>query len=200
MELGELWKKLDSDKLSKPVLGAVHIQKKSKHPVQKLKNAYLWTTGFSFVFLMCFVILFFLFDETIVKAGLVFMIASYIFFFAANFSMYRKVNVVLPIDQSLKRVLEHTHQFITENIRFQERVALFIYPLAAASGFLMGGSAGSGNVQKMLEAKEVIITMIVTSIVLTPLAFYLTRWMYKVSYGKCLIELKERIDELEKPD
>jgi hypothetical protein len=200
MELGELWKKLDSDKLSKPVLGAVHIQKKSKHPVQKLKNAYLWTTGFSLAFLIGFVVLFFLFDETIVKAGLVFMIVSYIFFFAANFSMYRKVNVVLPIDQSLKQALEHTYRFITDNIRFQERVALFIYPLAAASGFLMGGSAGSGNVEKMLEVKEVILIMIITSIVVTPIGFYLTRWMYKVSYGKCLIELKALIDEMERPE
>ncbi len=200
MELGELWKKLDLDKLSKPVLGVVHIQKKSKHPVQKLKNAYLITTGFSLLFLIGFMVLFFLFDEAIVKAGLVFMIACYIFFFVANFSMYRKVNVVLPIDQSLKKALEHTYQFITENIRFQERVALFIYPLAAASGFLMGGSAGSGNVQKMLEFKEVIIIMIITSAILTPIGFYLTRWMYKISYGKCLTELKARIDELQKPD
>jgi hypothetical protein len=200
MELRELWKKLESDKLSKPVLGAVHIQKKSKHPVQKLKNAYLWTTGFSIAFLIAFIVLFLLFDEWIVKVGLIFMITSYIFFFATNFSMYRKVNVVLPIDQSLKKVLEHTYQFITQNIRFQERVGLFIYPFAAASGFLMGGSAGSGNVGKMLEAKEVVIIMLVTSVVLTPMGFYLTRWMYNVSYGKCLKELKERIDELERPD
>jgi hypothetical protein len=128
------------------------------------------------------------------------MIASYIFFFAANFSMYQKVNVVLPIDQSLKKALEYTHQFITENIRFQERVALFIYPFAAASGFLMGGSAGSGNVMKMLEIKEVIIIMVVTSAVLTPVGFYLTRWLYKVSYEKCLTELKARIDELQRPN
>lgn len=200
MELGELWKKLDSDKLSKPVLGSVHIQKRSKHPVEKLKNAYLWTTGFSVVFLICFIALFFLFDETIVKAGLLFMIASYTLAIVFNFSAYRKVNAVLPIDQSLKKVLAHTHTFITENIRLQERVALFIYPFAATSGFLMGASAGSGNLMKMLESKEVIIIMVVTSIVLTPLAFYLARWMYKVSYGKCLTELKARIDELEKPD
>ncbi len=200
MELGELWKKLDSDKLSKPVLGAVHIQKKSKHPVQKLKNAYLITTGFSVVSLLAFVVLFFLFDEWIVKVGLVFMICSYIFFFATNFSMYRKVSIALPIDKSLKTALLHTYNFITENIRFQERVAVFIYPFATASGFLMGGSEGSGNVMKMLEKKEVLVALVVSCVVLTPLAFYLTRWMYKVSYGKCLKELKARIEELERPD
>jgi hypothetical protein len=200
MDLGEAWKKLESDKLSKPILGAVLIQKKSKHPVQKLKNAYLISTGFSMVFLIAFVILFFLFDESIVKVGLVFMMISYVFFFTINFSVYQKVNVVLPIDESLKTVLTHTYDFIKENIRFQERAALFIYPFAAASGFLMGGSVGSGNVEKMLEAKEAIVILIVTSLILTPIGFYLTRWLYKNYYGKCLTELKERINELEKPD
>ena len=64
----------------------------------------------------------------------------------------------------------------------------------------MGGSAGSGNVEKMLEAKEVIIIMLITSIMLTTIGFYVTRWMYRISYGMCLMELKARIDELEKPD
>ena len=135
MELRELWKKLDSDKLTKPVLGAVRIQKKIQTSGTNVKECIFDHNGIFFVFLIGFMVLFFLFDETIVKAGLVFMIANYIFFFVANFSMYRKVNVVLPIDQSLKKALEHTYQFITENIHFQERMALFIYPLAAASGF-----------------------------------------------------------------
>ncbi|MCX8489552.1 MAG: hypothetical protein ORN54_00615 [Cyclobacteriaceae bacterium] len=42
--------------------------------------------------------------------------------------------------------------------------------------------------------------MAITSIILTPIPFYLARWMYKVSDRKCLIELKALIDELERPD
>ena len=199
MDLQQVWKKLEKDKLGKPVLGAVEIRKKSKHPVQKLKNAYLYTTGFSLAFLIMFIVLFFVFSETVVKAGLALVIVSYIFFFAVNFSMYRKVNVVLPIDQNLKRALQHTYDFIKANIRFQEYAALFIYPIAAASGFLMGGAVGSGDIEGMLQKKFVILSLISTAIVLTPIAFYLARWLYKLSYGKCLKELKELIDELENP-
>lgn len=199
MDLQKVWKKLESEKLEKPVLGAVQIRKKSKHPIQKLKNAYLYTTGFSFVFLIMFIVLFFSFPETIVKVGIALVILSYIFFFVVNFSMYRKVNVVLPVDQSLKNALQHTYNFITSNIQFQERASIFIYPIAAASGFLMGGAEGSGDIEGMLQKKYVISILIGTSIVLTPIAFYITRWMYKVSYGKCLKELQERISELENP-
>ncbi len=198
MELSEGWKKLEEKRLSKPVLGAVHIQKKSKHPVQKLKNSYLLTTGFTVLFLIFFTILFFYFHEPLVKGGLALVILCYIFFFVTNFSMYNKINVVLPIDQSLKIVLQHTYNFIIDNIRFQERVALFIYPIAGTAGFLMGGSVGNGDIENMMKDKIVIVVLIVVLAILTPLCFYLTRWMYKVSYGKCLKELKERIEELGK--
>jgi hypothetical protein len=197
MDLLEVWKKLETEKLEQPVKGSVIPPKRSKHPVQKLKTAYLQTTGFAAVFLLMFIYLFFQFDEPLVKGGLVLVILSYIFFFIINYSMYRKVNIELPIDKNLKTALQHTYHFINDNIKFQERVALFIYPIAATSGFLMGGALGSKNINEMMQEKAVIILLIVLLIILTPICFYITRWLYKVSYGKCLIELKEKIDELE---
>lgn len=198
MDLREAWKELEINKLSKPVRGAIYLSKTSKHPVQKLKNAYKQSTAFSLVFLLGFITLFFLFEEPLVKGSLVFVIFSYIFFLLINLSMYRKIKVELPVDQSLIHVLKHTHDFITSNIRFQERVALVIYPVAGTSGFFMGGALGSGNLQNMLKERAVIILLIVTLIVMTILCFYLTRWMYKKSYGKCLIELKQLITEMER--
>jgi len=196
MDLLQAWKKLEVEKLEQPVKGSVTPPKKSKHPVQKLKTAYLQTTGFAAVFLVGFVYLFFQFSQPLVKGGLVLVIISYIFFFAVNFSMYRKIKVELPVDQSLKKALQHTHDFITDNIRFQERVGLFIYPIAGTSGFLMGGALGSDDINSMMREKTVIIILIVVLIILTPLCFYLTRWLYKVSYGKSLTHLQELIRQL----
>jgi hypothetical protein len=199
MDLQQVWKKLEKDKLEKPVLGSVKIQKESKHPVQKLKRNYLYTTGFSVLFLIGFIVLFFLFDEWLVKGGLILVILAYIYYFITNFSMYRKIQVVLPVDGSLKAAMQHTHDFIADNIRFQKRTSIFIYPIAGVSGFMMGGAIGSGNINKMMQNKYVLISMIITIAILTPLSHWLASWMYKVSYGKCLKELKERIDELENP-
>ncbi len=198
MDLREVWKRMEVEKLTKPVLGAVEVRKTSRHPVQRMKNAYLITAGFSVACLIGFIILFFLFHEPLVKGSLVLVIAGYIFFLTTNFSMYRKINTALPVDQSLKTVLAYTHNIISENIRFQERVALYIYPIAATSGFLMGGASG-GDLDAMLSKKAVLLILVITAAALTPIAFYLTRWMYKVSYGKCLTELKKLIDELDNP-
>lgn len=198
MDLREIWKRVEAEKLSQPVAGAVEVRKTSKHPVAKLKRAYLISTTFALVFLLGFIVLFFTYREPLVKGSLVLVIAGYIFFFVVNFSMYQKIHVALPVDQSLRKALAHTYDFIAANIRFQERVALFLYPIAAASGFLMGGASG-GNLDAMLQKKIVLIILLVTVAILTPIGFYLARWMYKVSYGKCLIEIKGLINELDNP-
>ncbi len=200
MDLEQIWKKLEADKLNKPVLGSLDIQKKSKHPVQRLKNLYLITIGFTITFLVTFVFLFFLFHEPLVKVGLIAIILCYVFFLVVNWSMYRKIKVDLPVDQSLKTALLHTYNFISDNIRFQERAAVFIYPIAGTSGFLMGGSVGSGNIEKMMSNNLVIISLIVTLAILTPSGYFLAKWLNRVSYGKGLGKLKQLIDELEKPD
>ena len=122
MELQEIWKKLEEEKLevAKP-LRWIAWPPKSKHPVQKLKTNYLISTGFALLFLIGFIVLFFLFQEFIVKAALALVIIAYVFFLILNYSMYTKIKAELPIDQSLKIILQHTHDFITDNIRFQER-------------------------------------------------------------------------------
>lgn len=198
MDLREVWKRVEAEKLSQPVAGAVEVRKTSRHPVARLKRAYLISTAFAMVCLIGFIVLFFKYDEGLIKGSLVLVIAGYIFFFVVNFSTYRKIIVELPVDQSLRKALAHTHDFIADNIRFQERVALYLYPIATTSGFLMGGASG-GDLDGMLQKKVVIIALLVSVAILTPIGFYLARWMYKVSYGKCLIELKGLINELDNP-
>ncbi|MFM8834044.1 MAG: hypothetical protein ACKOEV_10515 [Cytophagales bacterium] len=200
MDLQKAWKKLEHERLEKPVLGSIQIVKKSKHPVQKLKYAYLASTGFSIAFLIGFIVLFFIFHEPLVKGGIALVILCYIFFFAVNVSMYRKIKSELPVDQSLRSVLLHTYHFVTDNIVFQERVALFIYPIAAASGFLMGASVSGAAIEEFIVKKPVVIALILIMIVLTPSCYWLAHWLHKVSYGKWLAELKERIEEMEKQE
>ena len=197
MDLQKAWKKLEHDKLEKPVLGSIHIVKKSKHPVEKLKRAYLISTIFSFLFLGCFIALFFFFPEWIVRVGLAVTVVIYVLFVYFNYTMYRKINTNVLFDANLLSALKDTHAFISNNIRFQERFALFVYPFAGAAGMLMGLAAGAGSAEKALNETFVIISLIVVPLALTPPCYFLAKWMYKVSYGKCLIELKQLIDEIE---
>lgn len=200
MNLNEVWKKLEIEKLEVDKPSPLNPwATRSKHPVAKLKEAYKISTLFALVFLICFIFLFFIFDQTIVKIGLAATIVAYVFFLTTNFRMYARIKTDFPVDRDLKTVLRHTYDFIIANIHFQERTALFIYPVAGASGFVMGGAAAGANMLELLQKPVVMWTLIGTVVILTPLSWLFARWLYKISYGVCLGELKRLIDELERP-
>ncbi|MFM7850730.1 MAG: hypothetical protein ACKO96_02155 [Flammeovirgaceae bacterium] len=199
MNLKDAWKKLELDKLEIAKPSVINPwATKSQHPVEKLKRAYLYSTIFSIIFLACFILLFFLFREWIVRLGLAVTIIIYILFVYFNFKMYRHIKIDVLFDSNLRIALKNTHQFITANIRFQERFALFVYPFAGAAGMLMGLATGGGSAEKYLSEKFVIALLIVVPLLLTPLCWLFARWLYKISYGVCLAELKKLIEEMER--
>lgn len=199
MELQDVWKQLEAGPLQSPVNGSVTIVKHSRHPVQKLKSAYLRTTAMAVIFLLGFVALLFFFPQPWVKVSLVLVIISYVFFSVINFRMYRQIKADLPMDHSLKEVLQQTHSFISNNILFQERAALLIYPIALVTGFLMGGAMGGRDLEALFEKPVTAWLLGGFIVVMTPACFYLSRWLYHISYGVCLRELAEKIKELENP-
>jgi len=191
-----IWNKLASERLNKPIGGKIFLPSSSSHPLEKLKSGYLIAITLSLVFLTAFIVLIFLFQEMIVRLSLVCVIFSYVFFLITNFSLYAKIKTKLPVDQSLLATLSHTVDLVTANIRFQERAALLVYPVMATSGFLMGGSAG-GDVVSMMQKEGMIFILLGVVIILTPLCYLLSHWMFKVSYGKWLRELKDVLAELQ---
>lgn len=200
MNLQEVWKKLEVEKLEVTKPSPLNPwATKSKHPVAKLKEAYKISTLFALVFLVAFIVLFFVFDQWVVKIGLLATIAGYIFFFVTNFSMFRKIKTELLLEGSVKSALQSTYNFITDNIRFQERTALFIYPVAGAAGYVMGAAVAGADTWEFVQKPVVLWILLGFTVVATPLCWLLTRWLYKVSYGVCLAQLRSLIDELEQP-
>jgi hypothetical protein len=79
------------------------------------------------------------------------------------------------------------------------RVALWLYPFAAAGGFMLGGIVGSGKTpEAFLMNYKIQIALAITIIVLVPLSYLLAKWMTRVAFGVYVDQLKERIDELER--
>ena len=77
-------------------------------------------------------------------------------------------------------------------VTIQSRIGLFLYPFSAAAGFLFGGVIGSGkSVESFLSKPIVIIALIAAIVVLTPLAYIVSKWMFKHSFGK----LQRHIDD-----
>ena len=72
-----------------------------------------------------------------------------------------------------------------------------MYPVAATGGFMLGGVVGSGKtVEAFLYRPSILIILVITVAIITPVCYYLAKLMFKYAYGRHLKKLKELIDEL----
>lgn len=199
MDLTEAWKKLESDKLSKPVAGSVHIQKRSKHPVQKLILLFKLTLGFAIFFELGFMYLLAIMPQVIVKVFLVIMIIIYAFFFVLNYKILKKIQRSFRLDLSLKNTLKQVYDNTVSTLAFQRKASLIIYPLAATAGFLMG-LASETDAAMMMQKWQVQVILLIAIIILTPFCYFMARWMERVSYGKYLHQLRDLISQFDKEE
>lgn len=197
MELREIWKKLETEKLE--VVRATSLAEwppKSKHPVRKLERAFLAGLVFIVIFELVFCSLLWFFEHPLVRLFLVLVIICYILFFIWNYKVYRVIRKGIDFGGNLKRTLNQIYNDVNASLRFQRKAALFIYPIAASAGFLIG-FATQKDPSVMMDKPWIILVMVTTAIVLTPAGYYLAKWMEKVSYGKYCDQLKLLIDEMQ---
>jgi hypothetical protein len=204
MDLHEAWKKLEHEQLEKPAnLKAVFRPERgrSKHPALRLKKSLEITLGFSVIFLILFVALFFMFSPWLVKGMIGIIIAAYIFFTWYNFITLLKLKAQLQqaFETSLKVALQQMHDIVYQSIRFQEKAALFIYPFSVMAGYMMGLSEHN-NFDQDIQDVRVLIALLIAIIILTPACYYLAKWMYKISYDKYLNQLRNLIAEMDSPN
>ena len=80
----------------------------------------------------------------------------------------------------------------------QQMVGIFIYPISAIGGFMLGGTLGSGKDVGTFMAKPVILViLLIVLLTLVPLCYYVAKWMFNYSFGKHLSNIKRNIADLE---
>jgi len=114
-----------------------------------------------------------------------------------TWKLYTTIPVNVSTTNSLKDELQKNYAGFQKWWRIQERAGLFVYPIAATGGFILGGVDGSGkSVEAFLYNPKMLLVLGVTLLILVPLCYYGARWMFNVAYGKHLKKLKLLIDEL----
>lgn len=204
MELNEVWKKLEAEKLSRPLDAKFDPKKTSKHPVNKLIKNFKITLGFTVFFELVFIVLFFLFDQPVVQGFIALMILIYIFFLVVNLKALKYIERTSQMDGDLKSTLHQIYENVNASLKFQRKASIIIYPFACTSGFLMGLAIHS-DVVEMMQRSFTLIALAISIVVLTPLSYLLGLWLERLSYGKRLKQLEELIrefdrDETENPD
>jgi hypothetical protein len=166
-------------------------------PLQKLKKNLLIGLILAFLITVIYVVLIYFISIWQVHLCIVIAILFNIWVGYDTWILYTNIKVNVSTTNSLKDELQKNYSSFQKSWRIQERLGLFVYPIAATGGFILGGVEGSGkSVEVFLYNPKMLIVLGVTLLILVPLCFYGARWMFNYAYGKHLKKLKQLIDEL----
>ncbi|MCW5911442.1 MAG: hypothetical protein KIT62_10225 [Cyclobacteriaceae bacterium] len=195
MDLKEAWKKLEQKKLNQPIVGSEEVYNSSKHPIQKLMRSFKIALGFVVFFEAAFAYLAIVMPQPIVKIAMVLMMVVYIFYFVTNYHTLNHIKTTFRMDQNLSYTLQSIYDNTQQSLKFQRKSALFIYPLAATCGFLLGLSI-ERDVIEVLQNRSSWIILAITIAVLTPISYYIAILLERAGYGRYLDQLRGLIQQL----
>lgn len=177
---------------------ATAAQHPSNHPLWKLRRAIRINLGFAVVITLGLLLLMTQLTDAIVLLCLLVVLAFNAWAILTTFRLYRSLPDHIPAAPGLLQVMrDHAHA-IHHWMFAHRRVALFIYPVAATGGFLMGGAAGSGlSPAMLLERPTMWLFLLISLLVLVPLSHGLAGWLTRMAFGGHLDALRARIAELE---
>jgi hypothetical protein len=194
---GELNDRQDDDLSS--LLQKPKLSKLSSHnPLEKIRKNLLLNMIWGIVICILYVIIIFYFRIWQVQLSLLVVLIFTIWAIYTAYQQYKNIHTNVSSSSPVLAEMRRQHQSITSWMNTQQRVALLVYPISAAGGFILGGVIGSGKSVSIFMSKPfVIIALLVSIAVLVPACYYLARWMFNYSFGKHLKALNENIRSLE---
>lgn len=199
MDLQNTWQQSsNSDEILDHLLGQKDLGLlPSKLPLKKLRNYLLKAIISAALLTAGYLSLFFLVSLWQVYVALGSLIAFNAWVMVDGWRLYKKTSETITPSFSLKQELEKNYNSFQRWWSIQVRISVFIFPVAIAGGFILGGALGSGKpVESFLYNSHVLALLGITIVVLSPLCYYLAIWMFDYTYGKHLKKLKLLIEEL----
>jgi len=199
-DLNEIWGQDDTQKdVLQEMLQNKSFTKGSLHsPLAKLKKNLFIHIIYAVVITLGYAFVIYYFSFWQVQACILLLIGFNFWAMSSAYRLYKNVDLDLTHDNVLTELKKHYFAF-SDWQKQSMRVALFIYPFAGAGGFMLGGAIGSGKTpEAFMSDYRIMIALVITIVVLVPLAYWLSKWMYRVAFGTYIAQLKESIAELER--
>lgn len=198
MDLEEIWKATEASSEQLPEIKSLaQLQHQGlKNPLKRAKNMLGKNIIYSIIICLIYLPIIFIyrFWQIQLFIGLTLIFTTWAGWTA--FDLYRTIKPNVSADNllnELKRVVNTLNQWI----KVQIKVALFIYPISATGGYLLGGVIGSGkNIEEFMSKPIAFYALIICIIVLTPACYYLSKWFFNKSFGKSIKQMNNTIKEL----
>ncbi len=199
MDIENIWKQ-DSgsdEALNKLLQQPDYSKLHSRLPLKKLKKNLLYGMIYAALITAFYVVLFFRINIWQVHITIIIAITFNFIVGIDTWKLYKAIDENISTSSSLKEELEKNYFSFQRWWRIQERLGLYIYPIAIAGGFILGGVEGSGkSVEEFLYNPKILLVLGVAILLFVPICYFGATWMFHYAYGKHLKKLKLLIEEL----
>ena len=200
MDLDKIWGELGKEPVEGGLIkGQCQLKNvKSLHPLIEVRNNLRITNFWGIVISMGYIVLMILYPYWQVLLGFSVVLTFNIVFIVQGIKLRRQLPRSVDAGHSMLQEMKVHHAAVVKWINNQMYAARFVFPVAAASGFMMGGIWGSGKSLELLFTKPIFpISMAVSAVVFSFAGLWLARKMFGISYKKFLDRLQVNIDLLE---
>jgi hypothetical protein len=190
-----------SDALDQLLASGKLSELKSHSPLAEIKKNLFFNLGFGIIITLAFVAAIVLIEPLIVRILFSLIVFYCVWSIRKTYQVYCSVAQTISPTLGLLQELELNKHTLQTWIQEQEKMGLFFYPISIIAGFLLGGTVGSGKSEsEFMNNWKAAITLIAALGILIPICFYLTRWMFRYSFGKHLQKLQDNIEALKKEE
>lgn len=199
MDLKNIWQQEHgSDDALKKLLEQGDFSKlSSRLPLKKLKSNLLIGLICAIMITIMYVVVFFYFPIWQVRITLAILVISNMTILIGSWKLYRQVPGTITPSNSLKEELTLHFNSFQRWWSLQQKLSIFIYPIALTGGFILGGVVGSAKtVEELMYNSRMLGILGITLMMMVPLCYLGARWMFNYAYGSHLEKIKAIIDEL----
>lgn len=197
MNLGEQWKDLNGgDEDLTALLGKGLPSRPSIDPIERIKRNLLLNAIVGMCIAVAYVYVMFRFPvwQVLLSIGIVFVFT--VWAVTRALMMYRDMRHN-NLNNSLLEEMERHYSAITNWDGMQRKLGLFVYPVAAAGGFMVGGALGSGKPIDIIMSRPIMLySMIITAAILVPISLKVAKWLSRKTFGQYADQLKANINAL----
>ncbi|TAH04275.1 MAG: hypothetical protein EAZ17_02190 [Sphingobacteriales bacterium] len=200
MDLDKIWGELGKEPVEGGLIKGQQQLKdvKSLHPLIEVRNNLRITNIWGIVISIGYIVLMIFYPYWQVILGFSIVLTFNIVFIFQGIRLRKQLPLSVDAGHSMLHEMKVHHAAVTQWIENQMYAARFVFPVAAASGFMMGGIWGSGKCLGQLFTKPIFpISMIISAVLFSFAGIWLARKMFGISYQKFLDRLKVNIDQLE---
>lgn len=198
MNLEHIWQSMEGQSHLSIEELAADIKKQSKGEMEKLNRKMRWKIYFTALFTPLYLILALYLKDWLPIVLFLSLFVLHLIGLWYFIRQYRRVKAFSLAEKDVHHALSEYIAVLKTTMRKEEQVGLFFYPFSAAAGFFLS-LLGSMSLEQALNDTQILITLSMLVLIITPLAHLLAKWMNKKAFSPKLKLLETRLKALDDP-